>query len=98
METEVKNFTMRYKKSTKYKKCYRDNSDNIGKNHEIIHLEDVRWFQKDEYNNTIFIVNLDVMEKLKINDLVLKDLARALSKRNNIFCDIAQKSFLEIRC
>ncbi len=72
-------------------------TDKKGKSYGLIHLEEVRWSQLNKYDNTIFIVNLDVLENLRINDLLLKDVARVLSKRENTFYDIAQKSFLDIR-
>jgi len=78
---------------------FRSNSqvtDKKGKSYGLIHLEEVRWSQLNKYDNTIFIVNLDVLENLRINDLLLKDVARVLSKRENTFYNIAQKSFLEI--
>jgi len=72
--------------------------DKKGKSYRLIHLEDVKLSQMKKYNNVIFIVNLDVLEKLKINDLVLKDVAQVLSENeNNIFYDMAGKSFLEIK-
>ncbi len=71
--------------------------DEKGKEYQIVHLEDVMWSQKNEYDNTIFIVNLDILEKLRINNLIFKHLVQELSTRNNIFYDMDQKTFLEIR-
>lgn len=72
-------------------------TDKKGKSYGIVHLEDVKCSQINEYDDTIFIVNLDVLEKLRINDLIFKELARVLSRKNNIFYDLAGKNFLEIR-
>lgn len=71
--------------------------DKKGKSYEIVHLEDVNWQWMNEYDNTIFIVNLDILEKLQVNDLIL-GLARELNKKNNNFYDMAGKNFLQIRC
>ncbi len=72
-------------------------TDKTGKTYGVVHLEDVKWSQMNEYDNTIFLVNLYVLEKLQINNIILKDLARVLNKKNNSFYDIAGKTFLEIR-
>ena len=71
-------------------------TDKKGKSFGLVHLEDVKWSIMKEYDNTIFIVNLNILEKLQINDLILKDLARELNKNNNTFYDIAERKFLKL--
>lgn len=72
--------------------------DNKGNKYRLEHMEDVLWQKTDEYKNTIFIVNLAILDKLNINELIFKDLALKLNKNNNYFYDMAEKSFLTLKC
>ena len=69
--------------------------DKYGHVYIIELIEEVRISKIGEYDKTVFLVNMDTINKLGINKYV-RDIAKELNKNQNMFYDISGKKFLKI--